>query len=164
MTRGIEDPCCLAFGALAEMVPKLPRYVPDRGVEPLDIDEAKDFVIEMNEAGRISTIWFGPMPYIAALCNCERPECAAVRLRTTYDLQFLYKGEYIAKVDFSKCDGCRVCASRCQFGALTFTDSMDRPFIDAWKCFGCGLCATSCPQNAIQLEERVSFPALKEVW
>ena len=41
MTRGIKDPCCIAFGALAEMVPKLPRYIPDRGADPLHVDEAK---------------------------------------------------------------------------------------------------------------------------
>jgi len=29
MTRGIKDPCCIAFGALGETVPKLPRYIPD---------------------------------------------------------------------------------------------------------------------------------------
>ena len=75
MTRGIKDPCCLAFGALAESVPKLPRYVPDRGVEPLHVDEAQDFMEEMDDHGRVHTIWFGPMPYIAALCSCEMPEC-----------------------------------------------------------------------------------------
>jgi NAD-dependent dihydropyrimidine dehydrogenase PreA subunit len=164
MTRGIKDPCCLAFGVLAESVPKLPRYVPDRGVDPLHIDEAKDFVEEMNNDGRVHTIWFGPMPYIVALCSCEMPECAAMRIRTSYDLQFLYKGEYVANVDFTKCDGCQSCVSRCSFGALTFDGSMNRPFIDGWQCFGCGLCATACPQGAIQMKERTSFPALKEVW
>jgi len=164
MTRGVNDPCCLAFGALAEMVPKLPRYIPERGMEPLHIDEAQAFVEEMNEAGRVNTVWFGPVPYIAALCSCQQPECAATRLRTSYGLQFLYKGEYVAKVDSSKCDGCQACASRCQFGALTFNSLMNRPFIDGWKCFGCGLCSTACPQGAIGMADRMSFPALKEVW
>ncbi len=164
MTRGIEDPCCLAFGALAEMVPKLPRYVPDRGVEPLYVDEAKEFVTSMQEQGRVNTVWMGPSPYIAALCSCELPECAATRIRTSYDLQALWKGEYIAEVDFSKCTGCRQCTSRCQFGALSFSDSMDRPFIDAWKCFGCGLCAQACPEGAIEMVDRNEMSALKEVW
>ncbi|NHJ14538.1 MAG: 4Fe-4S dicluster domain-containing protein [Candidatus Thorarchaeota archaeon] len=164
MTRGIKDPCCLAFGALAEMVPKLPRYVPERGAEPLHIDEAKDFVDQMDKGGRVHTIWFGPMPYIAALCSCEMPECSAIRIRQDYNLQFLYKGEYVASVDFSKCDGCQSCVSRCSFGALSFTDSMNRPFINQWKCFGCGLCATSCPQDAISMVERTALESLREVW
>ncbi len=164
MTRGIEDPCCLAFGALAEMVPKLPRYIPDSGVDPLHIDEAKDFITSMNDAGRVQTVWMGPSPYIAALCSCELPECAATRIRMDYDLQALWKGEYMAKVDFSRCTGCGECASRCQFGALTFSDSMDRPFIDQWKCFGCGLCATACPESAIDMVDRNTIPALAEVW
>ncbi|MBD3159745.1 MAG: 4Fe-4S dicluster domain-containing protein [Candidatus Lokiarchaeota archaeon] len=164
MTRGIEDPCCLAFGALAEMVPKLPRYIPERGAEQLHVDEAKDFVEKMNRGGRVNTVWFGPVPYIAALCSCEYPECAATRIRLDYGLNALYKGEYVAKVDFSKCTGCGTCASRCQFGALTFTDAMNRPFIDAWKCYGCGLCVTACPEGAIEMVDRTAFPALKDEW
>ncbi|MHA1928486.1 MAG: ATP-binding protein [Candidatus Thorarchaeota archaeon] len=164
MTRGIKDPCCLAFGALAETVPKLARYVPDRGVDPLHIDEAQEFVEKMDEGGRVHTVWFGPMPYIAALCSCELPECAATRVRTTYGLNALYKGEYVAKLNFSKCTGCQICVTRCEFGALLFTDALNRPWIDQWKCFGCGLCATACPENAIEMVDRVSFPALKEVW
>lgn len=164
MTRGIKDPCCLAFGALAEMVPKLPRYIPERGAEPLHVDEAQDFITEMNSKGRVQTVWFGPMPYIAALCSCERPECAATTIRMEYGLNSLYKGEYYAKVDFSKCNGCQSCASRCDFGALSFNDAMNAPFIDAWKCFGCGLCATACPENAIEMVDRNETPVLKDVW
>ncbi len=164
MTRGIKDSCCIAFGALAESVPKLPRYVPDRGIEPLHVDEAQEFVTRMQEGGRVNTVWMGPSPYIAALCSCELPECVATKLRTTYDLNALYKGEYVAKVDFSKCDGCESCASRCQFGALSFSDSMNRPFIDQWKCYGCGLCQVSCPQGAILMADRNELDLLKEVW
>jgi NAD-dependent dihydropyrimidine dehydrogenase PreA subunit len=164
MTRGIEDPCCLAFGALAEMVPKLPRYIPDSGAEPMHIDEAKEFVAKMDEGGRVHTVWMGPSPYVAALCSCELPECAATRIRTAYDLQALWKGEYVAKVDLTKCTGCGQCVSRCQFGALSFNDSMSVPFIDQWKCFGCGLCATTCPEGAIEMLDRNNLPALKEVW
>jgi ferredoxin len=81
-----------------------------------------------------------------------------------YDLQALWKGEYVARADFSKCTGCEECVSRCQFGALTFSDSMNRPFIDQWKCFGCGLCATVCPESAIDMVDRNTIPALKEEW
>ncbi|TFH06426.1 MAG: 4Fe-4S dicluster domain-containing protein, partial [Candidatus Thorarchaeota archaeon] len=73
-------------------------------------------------------------------------------------------GEYVAKVDFSKCTGCQSCASRCDFGALMFNDGMNAPFINGWNCFGCGLCATACPENAIQMVDRNEFPTLKDVW
>lgn len=164
MTRGICDPCCLAFGALAESVPKLPRYIPEHGAEPIQVEDAQQFVEQMEAAGRVNTVWMGPSPYIAALCSCQSPECAATRLRTAYNLKALWKGEYVSKVDFSKCNGCRTCVSRCQFGALTFIDSMNRPFADQWKCFGCGLCAHSCPEGAISMVDRTSLPALREVW
>ncbi|MHA1614311.1 MAG: 4Fe-4S dicluster domain-containing protein, partial [Candidatus Thorarchaeota archaeon] len=70
----------------------------------------------------------------------------------------------IAKVDFSKCTGCKICASRCDFGALSFNDGMSVPFINAWQCFGCGLCATACPENAIEMVDRNENPLLKDVW
>ncbi|MHA1247180.1 MAG: 4Fe-4S binding protein [Candidatus Thorarchaeota archaeon] len=164
MTRGVKDQCCLAFGALAEMVPRLPRYIPESGTEPMDVGEAQAFVEKMQEQGRVATVWFGPMPYIAALCSCELPECAATRVRTAYNLMSLYKGEYVAKLDLSKCTGCRTCTTQCQFGAISFNASMGHPFIDQWKCFGCGLCAQACPEGAIQMVDRLSIPALKEVW
>ena len=81
-----------------------------------------------------------------------------------YGLNSLYKGEYVAKVDFKKCNGCKECASRCDFGALLFNDAVNGPYIDAWRCFGCGLCATACPENAIQMIDRNANPALKDVW
>ncbi|NWF95208.1 MAG: 4Fe-4S binding protein [Candidatus Thorarchaeota archaeon] len=164
MTRGVKDECCLAFGALAEMVPRLPRYIPEGGATRLDVGTAQEFVEQMEDRGRINTVWMGPSPYVAALCSCELPECAATRIRTAYGLKALLKGEYVSRVDFSKCTGCRSCTSHCQFGAITFVDSMTRPFIDQWKCFGCGLCARACPEGAISLVDRVAFPALKEAW
>ncbi len=164
MTRGVKDQCCLAFGALAEMVPRLPRYIPEGGVEPMDTAEAQSFIEKMQDQGRVNTVWFGPIPYIAALCSCELPECAATRVRTAYNLMSLYKGEYVAKVNPAKCEGCRACTSRCQFGAISFNDSMNLPYIDQWKCFGCGQCALACPNGAIDLVDRTAMPALQEVW
>ncbi len=164
MTRGIKDPCCIAFGALAKSVPKLARYVPDRAVDPMHVDEAQDFVEQIQLGGRVNTVWMGPSPYIAALCSCELPECVATKIHTTYDLNALLKGEYVAKVDFAKRNGCQSCTSRCQLGALTFSDSMNRPFINQWKCHGCGLCQVSCPQVAISMEDRNELDLLKEVW
>ncbi|TFG31391.1 hypothetical protein EU527_12530 [Candidatus Thorarchaeota archaeon] len=164
MSRGIKDPCCLTFGALSEMVPKLPRFIPEKGAERLHVDEAQEFIEQMNHSGRVNTVWFGPIPYIAALCSCERPECAATRVRMEYDLNFLYKGEYIAQVDFSKCTGCESCSYRCQFGALHFNSLMNAPFIDTMRCFGCGLCATICPENAIRMIDRNENPILRDVW
>jgi ferredoxin len=164
MHRGIKDDCCLAFGVLSEVVTKLPRYVPEYGVKQLTIDQAQECIEEMNQRGRVNTVWFGPIPYIGALCNCDYPQCMGIRTRRDYDLLTLHKSEYVAKVDPNKCTDCRKCASRCQFGALTYSDSIGRPYIDMWKCFGCGLCATACPEEAITLIDRETIPTLKETY
>ncbi len=59
------------------------------------------------------------------------------------------KSRYVSSVDRELCDGCGVCATRCQFGAISIVDS--EAVVDKEKCFGCGLCASKCPTNAIQL-------------
>ena len=63
-----------------------------------------------------------------------------------------------------KCNGCGICAQRCQWGALKFNVSIEKAGIDQYRCFGCGLCETACPRGAIILEERTKIPTLKEVW
>jgi ferredoxin len=161
LQRGIKDDCCLAFGVLSEVVTKLPRYVPERGTRKMTVDAAQRFVEKMNRRGRVNTIWFGPIPYIGALCNCDYPQCMGIRVRRDYDLFTLHKSEYVAELNHAKCTGCRACMGRCTFGALTFADSTARPYINAWKCFGCGLCATACPEEAIQLVDRNTHPILR---
>ncbi len=76
----------------------------------------------------------------------------------------LTRGHYVAEVDYDICNGCGVCAQRCQFGALKFEVGKVVAHIDQFKCYGCGLCESGCPRKAIKLVERTSLPALAEVW
>lgn len=59
------------------------------------------------------------------------------------------KSRYVSSVDRELCDGCGVCATRCQFGTISIVDS--EAVVDKEKCFGCGLCASKCPTDAIEL-------------
>ena len=74
------------------------------------------------------------------------------------------KSHWVAQVDYDKCNGCGICASRCQFGALKFEVTSQKANIDQFKCYGCGLCQTGCPRDAITLFDRTKIPALAEVW
>ncbi len=74
------------------------------------------------------------------------------------------KSHYVAQIDYDICNGCGICAQRCQFGALKFEVSTEKSNIDQFKCFGCGLCESGCPREAIRLLERTSLPALADVW
>lgn len=140
------------------------------GVHFMDADEAKEWLAKWDKAGFMHLLMtFGASPsggpYMGGICNCSYPDCLAVRGRLDYGLELnALKGHYVAKVDYDLCNGCGICVQRCQFGALKFEVVKDRPNIDQFRCFGCGLCQSGCPQNAITMVERVSFPALKEVW
>ncbi len=158
MHRGKKVESCMGFTVLSEVLPRLPRFVPDNGVKLLTPEKAEDFLDSMNTSGRVNTIWTGPIPYIAALCSCEFPVCMGLRTRIDYNINTVLKAEYVAVVDPNTCIGCRKCSSRCQFGALSFSETTNRPVIDVKRCFGCGLCKESCENGAIRLVDRNSIP------
>ena len=155
--RGIKEANCLAFSPLVEILPKLPRYIPNNKLDILDSEQAIAFVEKMGKKGYIHTIWCGPVPAIVGLCSCELPSCGGLRLRN-FGINVCLKGEYLAFVDPSKCVGCRKCASICQFGALSFSPLLNRPIIRSESCFGCGLCRDRCENQAINLIDRNIVP------
>ena len=73
MHRGIKIKSCIGFTALAEVLPRLPRFIPENGTEIFDAEKSEQFLEKMNLEGKVHTIWTGPIPYIAALCSCEYP-------------------------------------------------------------------------------------------
>nr|MDO8133382.1 4Fe-4S binding protein [Candidatus Njordarchaeum guaymaensis] len=134
------------------------------GVNFIPPKEAKDFIQKLNKKGIVHTAWTFGTPYIGGICNCEYECCYGLRGRLDYDLKVLFKGHYVALLDPGKCNGCRLCVSRCQFGAIKYSPSFEKISIDLLKCFGCGLCETGCARKAIHLESRSKFPALANSW
>lgn len=161
MNRNIDEYNCLAFGVLAEVATRIPRYIPEHGVIKLDVDQAFDFVKEMNTRGRVHTVWFEPVPFIGGLCSCDYPSCTGLRMRRDFDLSVVSKAEYVCMVDYDACVGCKTCITRCQFGALNFSDSMGKAYISPSRCFGCALCRDVCPEGAIRLIPRQDVPGLQ---
>jgi NAD-dependent dihydropyrimidine dehydrogenase PreA subunit len=161
--KGIKTNTCVGFTALAEVLPRLPRFIPENGIEVLsdNLEKAENFLEIMNAEGKVHSIWWGPIPYIAALCSCEYPQCIGLRTRLDFGVNTVLKGEYVAIIDPNKCIGCKKCTSRCQFGAISFGSSINRPIIDIRRCFGCGLCKEACEEGAIQLVDRNSIPLVK---
>jgi Pyruvate/2-oxoacid:ferredoxin oxidoreductase delta subunit len=134
------------------------------GVEFLDPKEAKDFLTKINKRGLVHVLFTFGTPYIGGLCNCDYPDCGAIRTVLDHDIKAMFKGHYVAQVDFEACNGCTRCVHRCQFRALNFSASSNLAFIDQFQCYGCGLCQSVCPKDAIKLVERASIPALANVW
>lgn len=164
--RGISVSSCIGFSALSDVLTRLPRFIPENGLQQLDNQQSIDFLEKMNLEGKVHPIWAGPLyPFsIAAMCSCEYPLCLGFRTRLDFGINTVYKGEYVAIVDPNQCNGCESCTSRCQFGALSFNGSTNTPIIDATRCFGCGLCKESCEHHAIKLFDRNSIPLTAGVY
>jgi ferredoxin len=124
---------------------------------------AKEWLRDLDKRGFVhSLMMFGPR-FIGGICNCDYPVCDALTIRLDWGLNML-KGHYVAIPDYELCNGCGICAQRCQFGALKMNVTLDKVNIDQMRCFGCGLCETGCPRGAISLKDRTQIPELKEVW
>jgi ferredoxin len=149
--RGKKDARCISFGVLSDVIEKLPRYVP-RGMKyKISRDEAVEMIEEFNNQGFVHSIYFQPVPYINALCSCDKRDCMAMLGRRSMDLYLLYKGEYVMSVNPDLCDGCTECARRCQFRALTYSPLKKQMLVNQDMCFGCGNCRSVCESGAISL-------------
>lgn len=134
------------------------------GMELLETDAAVNFIRELDAGGAIHTIWTFRTPYIAAICNCDRTDCLAMRSTVTHGIRTMFKAEYVATVDADRCTGCRQCLRFCQFGAIEYSLSDRKTSVDQWKCFGCGLCRVECAHSAISLVDRTAIPRLAKSW
>jgi len=133
------------------------------GVTFVNLDEAKEWNHEMDKRGFVHILMLFGAPFIGGFCQCDYPDCGALRNAVDFGLGTM-KSHYVASVNYDKCNGCGICAQRCQWGALKFEVTNEKANIDLFKCYGCGLCQTGCPRGAIDLLERVSVPAVAEVW
>ncbi len=133
------------------------------GVAFVNVDEAKEWNHEMDKRGFVHILMLFGAPFIGGFCQCDYPDCGAIRSAVDFGLGSL-KGHYVAMVDYDKCNGCGICAQRCQWGALKFEVTTGKANVDIFKCYGCGLCESGCPRKAIKLEPRVNVPAVAEVW
>ena len=133
------------------------------GVKFVNVEEGKEWTRKMDKKGFVHFLMLFGAPFIGGFCQCDYPDCSAIRRRVDFGVGLL-KSHYVAIVDYALCNGCGICAQRCQFEALKFEVTIQKAGIDQFKCFGCGLCETGCPRGAIKLVERESLPALVEVW
>ena len=113
--------------------------------------EAKMVLRDFDKKGLVHSIWTLKSPLIGAICNCDR-DCLAYRYQVGSDLlELMFKAEYRAKIDMELCIGCRNCMSLCQFGAIEYSVTHGKCYINTEKCYGCGVCRVACKTQAIKL-------------
>lgn len=161
-TTGEDKRYC--FGIGMDLTPIF-RDVPDfRDFDRIGSEEAKAFIRLLDTEGQTHSLWTFNTPFIAALCNCDR-DCMAYRFQIKMRLgKLMWKGENIAAIDHSVCDGCRECMKRCYFGAIGYDRQNRKCSVRPEKCYGCGICRAVCKHDALSLLDRTSIPHMAHAW
>jgi ferredoxin len=146
MSRQCDNPTdvCLLIDEFAEIF--LERGIAKR----ISKEEASSILALTEDLGLVHQLNNSESEGYQFLCNCCSCCCSILRGMTVLGKKGITaKSRYVSSVDSELCDGCGICATRCQFGAMNLVDAM--AVVDKEKCFGCGLCASKCPTSAIQL-------------
>jgi ferredoxin len=131
-------------------------------LEVLSKQEARRLFRAYDDEGLMHSIWTGVTPYVVGMCNCDR-DCGAYR-GYLHGSQDFFRAEYICRVDWDACNGCKTCMSQCQFGAQGYSSALGKVYIDPARCYGCGVCRASCPNDAIALTPRHADPVATKLW
>lgn len=131
--------------------------------ELLTKDDAMAAIRAHEEEGLCHSVWTFKTPFIAAICNCGRSDCLAMR-SVAHGIPLMFRAEYVAEISPEACAGCRACLAVCQFGAITYNSAAGSVVVDQRSCYGCGVCRSVCTTGAIRLAERARVPAAAHIW
>lgn len=144
---------CLQFGRGAEYV------INRRSGRQLTAEQALLLVDDIEADGLVHR-WANNtnMSGINTSCNCCRDCCEEW---VSMDMAGVDVSHWWEKSRFEAylaspqdCNGCFLCADRCQFDAIEMkdVDGNLQPVIDSEKCFGCGVCVVGCSLQALKMK------------
>lgn len=56
------------------------------------------------------------------------------------------------KIDYTACDGCRICYNLCPMDVFTWDEEINMPRVTYMpECWFCGVCMMECPRRAIDI-------------
>ena len=138
---------CLAAGGvgqsalMADLGTQISR---DDAIAILEQNQKQGLVLQPSNSEKIE--------FICSCCGC----CCgmlSVHKMLPKPLDF-WATNFYAAVDENNCDGCGVCAKRCQVNAIMVTAKRQPAIVDLNRCLGCGVCVPTCPQAAISLVKK----------
>lgn len=118
------------------------------GMENVSPAQALSEMSNLEENGKIHTVWTFISPFIGAVCNCDHDGCLAMNF-SRRGLTLYFPGEGRAAVETEKCTACGNCADICPFSALSVNDGCAS--VASKICQGCGICRRACATGAITL-------------
>lgn len=133
-------------------------------LELMSSAEALESIRKLDKEGLVHSVWTFKSPYIGGLCNCDQ-DCMAYRItHARKDYPVMFRGEWLARVDWEMCNGCKNCMRQCQYGAIRYSSNHKKVVVDATACYGCGVCRAACHRDAITLYERSEDPVAAKIW
>ncbi|MGD8367820.1 MAG: 4Fe-4S binding protein [Desulfobacterales bacterium] len=137
---------CLAIGDIAQMFVDngTGRQIDRKGaIALLEENQKEGLVLQPSNTQKAE--------FICSCCGC----CCGIldiHKHLPKPLDF-FATNYHAKIDADACDGCGVCESRCQVGAVRVMEKTGIAAVDTERCLGCGVCIPTCPNEALSLEK-----------
>jgi MinD superfamily P-loop ATPase len=116
----------------------------------------REIIIISGKGGTGKTSLTGAFAHLAAnkvICDLDvdAPDLHLL-LQPTRERQEEFYSGHEARIDPQKCDGCGLCATMCQFGAIRENGAGFE--VDSRRCEGCKVCVAFCPAEAIGFPEK----------
>jgi MinD superfamily P-loop ATPase len=116
----------------------------------------REIIIISGKGGTGKTSLTGAFAHLAGgkiICDLDvdAPDLHLLLQPARERVEEFYSGNE-AEIDREKCDGCGLCASLCQFGAIRENGAGYE--VDPVRCEGCKVCVAFCPAAAIRFPEK----------
>lgn len=90
----------------------------------------------------------------AYICHCCGCCCGVLQTIRKSGIMSVSPSHFTPELSVDLCEGCEVCAGRCQVRAIRMDHDLEIPVIDQDLCIGCGVCAANCPAGALGMARK----------
>ncbi len=140
---------CLAIGNMAAMALNVDigkEIARDEAISILDQNQEDGLVLQPSNTEKAE--------FICSCCGCC---CGMLSVHKILPKPVdFWASNFHAVVNTEACNGCGVCETRCQVGAVSVTQKLGYSVVDLNRCIGCGVCVPTCDAGAITLQKKLS--------